>query len=224
MAGRWAEAERELTEATEFLAAQRRRPGAASHRAVRDLRRRQGRFAEAQELLRRAEGNALAPVVLADMSVDLGDASAAGDLLEPVLRRVPEQNRTLRLAPVEVMVRAKAAAGETDQAAEHLSELRSIAEAVGTRPLHATARFCEGLVAAAAGDDLTVARAELEEAVDLFVTSGAAFELARARLARAGARRVGSRGRSRAASGACARASGRDRGGWRSGPGAGAGR
>ena len=180
--GRWAEAERELTEATEYLAAQRPTWSGLAIVRFADLRRRQGRFAEAQELLRRAEGNALTPVVLADMSLDLGDTSSAGDLLEPVLRRVPEQNRTLRLAPVEVMVRAKAAAGETDAAAAHLSELRSIAEAVGTRPLHATARFCEGLVAAAAGDDLT-ARAELEEAVDLFATSGAAFELARARLA-----------------------------------------
>ena len=53
---------------------------------------------------------------------------------------------------------------------------------MGTRPLHATARFCEGLVAAAAGDHET-ARAKLEEAVELFATSGAAFELARARLA-----------------------------------------
>ena len=180
--GRWAEAERELTEATEYLAAQRPTWSGLAIVRLADLHRRQGRFAEAQELLRRAEGNALTPVVLADMSLDLGDTSAASDLLEPVLRRVPEQNRTLRLAPVEVMVRAKAAAGETDVAAAHLSELRSIAEAVGTRPLHATARFCEGLVAAAAGDDQT-ARAKLEEAVHLFATSGAAFELARARLA-----------------------------------------
>jgi LuxR family transcriptional regulator, maltose regulon positive regulatory protein len=180
--GRWAEAERELTEATEFLAEQRPTWSGLAIVRLADLRRRQGRFAEAQELLRRAEGNALSPVVLADMSLDLGDASAAGDLLEPVLRRVPKQNRAFRLAPVEVMARAQAAAGETDAAAAHLSEVRSIAEAVGTRPLHATARLCEGLVAAAAGDDLT-ARAELEEAVDLFATSGAAFELARARLA-----------------------------------------
>jgi LuxR family transcriptional regulator, maltose regulon positive regulatory protein len=180
--GRWAEAERELTEATEYLAAQRPTWSGLAIVRFADLRRRQGRFAEAQELLRRAEGNALRPVVLADMTLDLGDASAAGDLLEPVLRRVPKQNRAFRLAPVEVMTRAQAAAGETDAAAAHLSELRSIAEAVGTRPLHATARLCEGLVAAAAGDDVT-ARAELEEAVDLFATSGAAFELARARLA-----------------------------------------
>jgi ATP/maltotriose-dependent transcriptional regulator MalT len=179
--GRWAEAERELTEATEYLVAQRPTWSGLAIVRLADLRRRQGRFAEAQELLRRAESNALTPVVLADMSLDLGDTSAAVDLLEPVLRRVPELSRTLRLAPVEVMVRAKAAAGETDAAAPHLSELRSIAEAVGTRPVHAAARLCEGLVAAAAGDEPT-ARAELEEAVDLFATSGAAFELARARL------------------------------------------
>ena len=43
-----------------------------------DLRRRQGRFAEAQELLERAEGNALTPVVMAELALDLGDASAAG--------------------------------------------------------------------------------------------------------------------------------------------------
>ena len=179
--GRWAEAERELTEATEYLAAQRPTWSGVAIVRLAELRRRQGRFAEAQELLRRAEGNALTPVVRADVSLDLGDASAAVDLLEPVLRRVPTQSRTLRLAPVEVMARAKAAGGESDAAAAHLSELRSIAEVVGTRPVHASARLCEGLVAGAAGDDET-ARAKLEDAVDLFATCGAAFELARARL------------------------------------------
>ena len=146
-----------------------------------DLRRRQGRVAEAQELLRRAAGNALTPVVMAELALDLGDASAARDLLEPVLRRVPTQNRSLRAAPLEVMVRAKVAAGEAEAAASHLAELRSIADAVGTRPLRASVSLSEGLVAAAAGDQET-ARARLEDAVELFAASGAAFELARARL------------------------------------------
>jgi LuxR family transcriptional regulator, maltose regulon positive regulatory protein len=119
--------------------------------------------------------------VMAELSLDLGDALAAADLLDPVLRRVPVQNRTLRTAALEVMVRAKAATGEDEAAASHLSELRSIAEAVGTRPLQASARFCEGLAAVAAGDHET-ARASLEDAVELYATSGAAFELARARL------------------------------------------
>ena len=42
-----------------------------------DLRRRQGRFAEAEELLERRQGNPLAPVVMAELALDLGDASAA---------------------------------------------------------------------------------------------------------------------------------------------------
>ncbi len=179
--GRWAEAERELTEAVEYLAAQRPVWSGLAIVRLADLRRRQGRFAEAQELLHRAEGNALTPVVLAELSLDLGHASAAADLLAPVLRRVSAPNRTLRAAPLEVMVRAKAATGEGGEAASHLLELRAIAEALGTRPLYASVRCCEGLVAVAAGDQ-EAARARLEDAVELFAASGAAFELARARL------------------------------------------
>ena len=120
-------------------------------------------------------------MVLAELSLDLGDASAARDLLEPALRRVPAQNRSLRAAPVEVMVRAKVATGEAEAAALLLVELRSIVDAVGTRPLRASLSLSEGLVAAAASDRET-ARERLEDAVDLFAASGAAFELGRARL------------------------------------------
>ena len=179
--GRWHEADRELTGATEYLAAQRPTWSGLGIVRLAELRRRQGRFVEAQELLNRAEGNALTPVVLAELSLDQGDASAAGDLLRPMLRRVPAHNRSLRAGPVEVMVRAKAATGETEAAASHLAELRAIAEAVGTRPLQAALCRCEGLVAAALGDQ-EAARERLEDAVDLFAASGAAFELARARL------------------------------------------
>jgi ATP/maltotriose-dependent transcriptional regulator MalT len=119
--------------------------------------------------------------VMAELALDRGDASAAVDLLEPVLRRLPVENRTLRAAPLEVMLRAKLATGEREAAAAHLMELRSVADALGTRPLRASLSLSEGLVAAAAGDDDT-AREGLEDAVELFAASGASFELARARL------------------------------------------
>jgi LuxR family transcriptional regulator, maltose regulon positive regulatory protein len=179
--GRWDEAERELTRATEDLIAERPTWSGLAIVRLADLRRRQGRVAEAQELLDRAVGNALTPVVMAEIALDQGDASAAADLLEPVLRRVPTQSMTLRATPVELMVRAKATAGDAEAATPHLDELRSIAASVGTRPLYASATQAEGLVAAAAGD-AEQARARLEDAVELFAASGAAFELARARV------------------------------------------
>jgi LuxR family transcriptional regulator, maltose regulon positive regulatory protein len=179
--GRWDDAERSLREASGHLAAERPSWSGLAIVRLADLRRRQGRFAEAEELLQRAAGNALAPVAMAELALDRGDARTAGDLLEPMLRRVPAQTPTLRAAPLEVMVRAKAAAGEAEAANAHLTELRSIAHAVGTGPLRASLSLCEGLVAEAAGDQ-EKAREGLEDAVELFAASGASFELARTRL------------------------------------------
>ena len=96
-----AEAERELTEATEDLSAERPSWTGAGVVRLADLRRRQGRFAEAEELLHRAAGNALAPLCMAELALDRGDASAARDLLEPLLRRLPAENRSPRAAPLE---------------------------------------------------------------------------------------------------------------------------
>jgi ATP/maltotriose-dependent transcriptional regulator MalT len=178
--GQWHEAERSLTEATGLGAERPSWSGLAIVRLA-DLRRRQGRFAEAEDLLEQRPGNPLAPVVMAELALDQGDAPAAVHLLEPVLRRIPADTRTLRAAPIEVMVRARLAAGDREEAATHLTELRSIADALGTRPLHASLNLCEGLVAAEAGDEDT-AREKLEDAVHLFTASGGSFELARARL------------------------------------------
>ena len=177
--GRWPEAERSLSEATDL--AERPSWGGLAIVRLADLRRRQGRFAEAEDLLEQRPGNPLAPVVMAELVLDLGDASRAVDLLEPVLRRIPTRNRTLRAAPVELMVRARIATGEAEAATSHLGELRSIAEALGTRPLHAAVALLDGLLAAAGGDRET-ARERLEDSVELFAASDASFELARARL------------------------------------------
>jgi ATP/maltotriose-dependent transcriptional regulator MalT len=194
--GRWGEAEQSLSEASGRLAAERPSWSGLAIVRLADLRRRQGRLAEAEELLDRAPGNPLAPVVKAELALDLRDSSAARDVLEPVLRRVPAQNKALRAAPLEVMVRANAAAGEIEAANAHLEELRAVADAVGTRPMNATLNLCEGLVAAATGDQ-DEARERLEDAVELFSASGASFELGRARLELAGV--LGSLGREEAA-------------------------
>jgi LuxR family maltose regulon positive regulatory protein len=179
--GRWPEAERSLSEAAERLGVERPSWSGLAIVRLADLRRRQGRLAEAEDLLAQRPGNPLAPVVMAELALDRGDPSAAVDLLAPVLRRIPAENKTLRAAPLEVTMRAQVATGDTEAAASHLMELRLIAQALGTRPLRASLALSEGVVAAAAGDRET-AREKLEDAVELFAASGASFELARARL------------------------------------------
>ena len=179
--GNWPEAERQLTEATEDLTANRPSWSGAALVRLADLRRRQGRLAEAEELLSQAQGNALAPLGMAELALDQGDALAARDLLEPLLRRLPAENRTLRAHPLELVVRAHLAAGAIESATPHVSELRAIAAAVGTQPLRAAVSLSEGLLAAAGGDHET-ARERLEDAVELFAASGAPFEMGRARL------------------------------------------
>jgi ATP/maltotriose-dependent transcriptional regulator MalT len=194
--GRWAEAEQELTSAVEYLVAERPTWSGLAIVRLADLRRRQGRFTDAQELLDRAEGNPLYRVVMAELALDRGNAALAADLLDPLLRRASAPNAMSRADPLEVMVRAKLAIGEPQAAAAHLRELRPIADAVGTRPLHAAVSLADGLIEAAAGNRET-ARERLEDAVELFAVSGASFELARARLELA--RLLGSLGREEAA-------------------------
>jgi ATP/maltotriose-dependent transcriptional regulator MalT len=179
--GRWREAEESLESAQRIAPDRPSWSGLAIVRLA-DLRRRQGRFDEAEELVEQRPGNPLAPVVMAEVALDRGDYAAAAHLLEATLRRVPAENKTLRAAAVDVMVRAKVAAGDLEAAASHVAELRSIADALGTRPLRASLCVGEGLLAAAAGESDT-ARERMEDAVELLAASGASFELARARLA-----------------------------------------
>jgi DNA-binding CsgD family transcriptional regulator len=178
--GAWADAERELLGALDDLTTTR--PFWRTEAIVRlaDLRRRQGRFAEVEELLRQAPHHGQTPLVTAELALDRGDVARAHDLLERVLRRVPSRNVLRRARPLELLVRAEAAGGDRTGAAAHAAELRSIADVVGTAPLAAAAAFCEGLAAGAAGDHAT-ARERLEDAVDL-ASRDAPLEAGRAQL------------------------------------------
>ncbi|MGH2949358.1 MAG: LuxR C-terminal-related transcriptional regulator [Solirubrobacteraceae bacterium] len=194
--GSWDEADELLSKATSDLAAAR--PAWAPEGIVRlaDLRRRQGRFDEAEQLFAEAETHPLGTVGIAELALDRGDPEAAIPLAERMLRQLPPENRTQRAAALELAVRAKAATGDVDGARIHLEELRSVAEAVPTSPLRAAASFCEGVVAAAAGDHDSAAVA-LEDAVSVFATSDAPFELGRARIELA--RALGELGRTKPA-------------------------
>lgn len=179
--GAWDEAERELVSAVGELAAAR--PGMTADGSVwlGELRRRQGRLDEAQQLFDETEGHPMSTVGRAALALDRGDAVSAGDLAERYLRGLNAHNRTERVTALEIVVRARAAAGRVDEARAAADELDVIAREAGTVPLRGAARVCQGLLASIGGD-LDDARRAYEDAVDHFHRSGAAYEGARARV------------------------------------------
>lgn len=180
--GTWLEAEEELTAATNELAASR--PAMTADGLVRlaELRRRQGRLVEAAAMFAQAEPHPLAALGRAELAFDRGDFRAAAEAAERYLRRVPLHNRTDRVVALDLLIRALAAGGDLEAARTALAELNAIASLVATTPLRAEASFGAGELSLAEGD-ADAARRHLEDAVDLFLQSGAPFEVARARIA-----------------------------------------
>lgn len=184
--GTWEEAEDELRAASDELAASR--PAMTGDALVRlaELRRRQGRLADAATLLDQVEPRGLALLGWAELAFDRGDLQTAAEQAARYLRHVPAHNRTDRAAGLDVLVRALADLGEWERAKASLAELSGIAERLGTTPLRAFDSFARGYMAVRDGQP-DAARQHFEDAVDHFLRSGAPFEVARARLELAGA-------------------------------------
>jgi LuxR family transcriptional regulator, maltose regulon positive regulatory protein len=181
MRGEWDEAEAELEWASGQLSTLR--PAMAGYARARfaDLRRRQGREGDARKLLARADGHVLAPLVHAALTLDEGDAAGAAGHAERFLAAFRDE-RPIETAPgLELLARARSALGDLDAAREAHRKLATIAMAVGTKHVRAAERAAVAAIAAA-GDDWGTARLALEDAVDLYRSSPAPFEAARALL------------------------------------------
>ena len=100
-------------------------------------------------------------------------------MLERLLRQLPQERKLDRAPALELLVRARIARGELDDAALALDSLRDIERQVGTAPLRAQTDLAEGMLAASRGDH-GQARTLLEDAVDRFESTGAPFEAAQA--------------------------------------------
>jgi LuxR family transcriptional regulator, maltose regulon positive regulatory protein len=179
--GRWAEAEATLSAAHEDYARSRPAWSGGPLAALAELRRRQGRTADAEALLARA--GAASPVQLcrARLTLDRGHAVRAAELLDRLLRKLPRDRRLARAPALELLVSARTACGDLDAAAAALAELRAVERSVDTAPLRACADRAEGILAAGHGDHER-ARTLLEDAVDGFETAGAPYEAASTRL------------------------------------------
>jgi LuxR family transcriptional regulator, maltose regulon positive regulatory protein len=179
--GEWERCEAELQRAVEELSANRPSGVAAATVRLAELRRRQGRRAEAQALLRDANTHPLAAAVRASLALDIGDGRTALELAELSLRRAPVVAMTERLPALELKARAHAHLGQLEEARAAAVELAAVAEAIGTEAIRAASLLVSGAVASAAADHED-ARRLFEDAAYLLAAAGSVPEAARARL------------------------------------------
>ena len=179
--GRWDEAESQLSAAVDGLQASRPPMVGDALARLGELRRRQGRVTDAEELFARSETHSLTVLGRAALALDRGEPAEAAELADRYLRRFPDPSRVERGAGLEVLIAALVRMGELQRAHETLEQLRGIATRARTRPLLAAVLSSEGALAAAHGDH-DGARRSFEDALDLLAASDARFEAARVRL------------------------------------------
>lgn len=180
--GTWEQAESQLIESAARLTALR--PPLAVEATVRlgELRRRQGRHAEAAAIFDQVADHPLAVLGRGELHLDQDDPAGARHCAEEYLRQAPSETPTPRAAGLELLARAAAALVDTDAATAALAELEGIADRMGTDPARASVAYVRGVVAAASGDE-DRARIALEDAIRLYGRASAPYEQAQARLA-----------------------------------------
>lgn len=186
--GRWVEADEQLASCREALRAHVAWSLTVFER-LGELRRRQGRLSEAQQEFARAYPYPGGMLGAARIAVDEGEFDVALDLVEGLLRRMPAGDRVERVAALEVLVLARCAAGQPDEAEASANELASVAEMVDTNCLLAAASHSRGIVALASGDAAT-ANDHLRDALDRYERARLPYEASVVALDRASAMRT----------------------------------
>ena len=179
--GDWPSAEQELLSAMEDL--RTTRPALAAPTAVRlgRLRARQGDLAEARALFDAALPLPQAILALGELDLAAGDATAAADAADRVLRRLGEASVLDRFPALELLARARAAAGDAAGAGGTADEVERAAARLATPYMRGRSRLVRAQVLTAAGDH-DGARQAAEDSADLFMSCSAPYEAAHARL------------------------------------------
>lgn len=174
--GTWVEAEHELTTTLTRLAGSRRSSRLEAVVQLGELRRRQGRFAEAEGLFKQAEFHPTAVVGRALIRLAQGDAHAAWSAMGALLLTLPRGTLTRAHAlPSAVLIAV--AAGDASAATQAADELRAIARSVGTYPLQARSAAADAALAEPL-KGVTL----LREAVRHFSLAGLRYDEAETRL------------------------------------------
>jgi DNA-binding CsgD family transcriptional regulator len=176
-AGRWADAERELGRSVEQYDRSYRALRGASIVRLADLRIRQGRLAEAAELLAGYEHDSHAIRPQVELHLARGEPDLAVARIERFFRAQPQ---TELAGPVLLLlVRSELARGDTGAADSARSRLKELAGGHSNQALAALADHATGLVAAAKAEP---SAGHLESAITAYHRLGLPLEEARARL------------------------------------------
>ena len=111
--GRWPEAEAMLAAAADDFARSRPAWTGGPLTGLAELRRRQGRAAEAEGLLERSGASSGGVLCRARLALDRGRAMRAAELLDRLLRKLPEDRRLARAPALELLVRGPHARAAT---------------------------------------------------------------------------------------------------------------
>ncbi|HSJ09059.1 MAG TPA: helix-turn-helix transcriptional regulator [Longimicrobiales bacterium] len=150
-AGAWAEAESELLAAVRELATARPLVLPAAHARLGELRRRQGRDAEAAEHFGQAGGHAIAQLGLGWLEMGRGEPAMAAERAGACLRRFAPGLLIERAPANELAVRSALGLGDVAGARRARAELEAAAESHALPYLSAMALAAAGTVAAAEG-------------------------------------------------------------------------
>jgi DNA-binding NarL/FixJ family response regulator len=178
-AGRWPEADLALTEAARLWGLGQRSLRGGAMARLADLRVRQGRFEEAEQLLAGLDADFDAARPLAALHLSRGDVSLAGDVLERALDQVdPKSSATAPL--LALLVDVHLAANLHEPASAAVDRLVACAATHPSPYLAATAALARGRLALATstGDP----QACLREALAGFAQAQMPMELAHSRL------------------------------------------
>lgn len=178
--GDWPSAEQELAAAIEDLPASGPAAAAAAIR-LGALRARQGDHEEARRLFQAALPMPHALLALATVDLEEGDAEAALDAAERVLRRVGDRSCLDRFPALELLARARAATGDAAGATAAADDVEREAARLGTTYMRGRGALVRAAVLAAGGDQ-DAARCAAEDAIDFFAAASAPYEQARARI------------------------------------------
>ncbi len=186
--GRWREGEARLSEAVELYRVGHRQ--LQSHASIRlaELRRRQGRHAEAGRLLDDAPRLAGALRVRAEMAFDGGDLAGALALARELDALVQGFPVTEHVVALQLIVRAASALGDIETAAGAFDQLEEAASTISTDSACAAVWMARAALLGARGD-AEASAAACAQAARLFTSARAPFEAAQATLAQADALR-----------------------------------